>query len=289
MKDKNNISNSDKQVYKLKPEYMDDLVMKLDEHRPNNRKWIYIASSLVLLLFVSGAIFWYPNKNQIDNEESLKNRESSLMSELNTPSKIINDDKKETVVITNSNNELKTLTEERDKSVKNSSQSRKEETGTIKKTVKQKSRKSINKISANQVFANDIKTNETSELDSVIEEKLILKYEVKKEQKQTLDSIRNGEGDGAEEVSFELIVSDQKTDSSKGDSIDSNQTVFNNNSENKEEFKKETNIILDSNLNNKQSDSVSNKQDESIINDTLIEEDTTEAISMLDSTSIKLN
>jgi len=90
-------------------------------------------------------------------------------------------------------------------------------------------------------------------------------------------------------VSFELIVSDQKTDSSKGDSIDSNQTVFNNNSENKEEFKKETNIILDSNLNNKQSDSVSNKQDESIINDTLIEEDTTEAISMLDSTSIKLN
>ena len=110
MKENKNILNNNEKIYELKSEYMDDLVVKLDEQRPNNRKAIYIGFSLLLFLLIAGTVYWYPSNKLEENKKLVENTPPSLNAE-NQDILIINkeDDKQNLSVIITTNEEETSL------------------------------------------------------------------------------------------------------------------------------------------------------------------------------------
>jgi hypothetical protein len=287
MKEKNKILNNNEKIYELKTEYMDDLVMKLDEKRPSRKKGFYIYFSTLLLLLVTGTIFWYSNQKMEENRELIVNKNPSITIKNETGSVINKEDKEASLIILNSNNEKEksTIIDDKNKSVEHTPNFQ------LENNQKRSRIKSTSLLTAkktpNQAIKNPDKIDLNNQFVLNKEEGLALVKKVERDKDQSLRTTEIKNEKRKKVKKNELLNSTnqekQKEEKKESVTVDKDSSSKKKDLENEQDIKKEN---IDSVRSDKTMDTSTNKANIIVIKDSLIIEDSVAKIAQIDTVLI---
>ena len=294
MKENNNRLNKGEKIYELKPEYLDNLVMKLDKQRANNRKGFYLSLTLLLLLLVVGTVLWFPNQKTEENKQLVENNNPSITNKneaITTIKKKENKEVSKNLIHSDKENErVYHSFSVKNKSVEQISNFPLEITQNKKITKTKTNNFSTTKFSSKEPIVDAVKLRSNKDLIMKKGERLTKELETNTEKNQLVDTTISPKNKRNLEKK-ELVISKEqeieietKKETKLIDKPSSSKKIE---SENGQDSKSEKKNYIDSIISDKIVDTSSDLFNGFVIKESIIVEDSSEIITEIDSSLIK--